>query len=66
MGASHLLDVMNRFVVAATGDGHVLIMHPPRGPISSDDALLLAAWLVAVSLEPRERFLEVLDAVEAT
>jgi hypothetical protein len=60
------LNVTNHFVVVWEGDGRVAIWNPPRGPMSPDDALLLAAWLVAVSSRPRERFLEILDAVEGT
>ena len=56
------LDTMNRFGVSVYGDG-LAILNPPR-VLTHDDALLLAAYLVALSRHGRERFLEVLEAVE--
>lgn len=55
---------VNEFVVAATGAEDVVIMRLPAGALSKDQALALAAWLVAVAGD-RARFNEVLDAVEA-
>ena len=55
----------NEFAVAGTVGDVVTILVPPRGPISKDRALALAAWLVAVTGE-RERFNAILDAVEST
>ena len=59
------IDTTNTFLVSLTGE-RVHILNPPRGPMSQQDALALAAWLVALSLASREDFLCVLDAVEAT
>jgi hypothetical protein len=59
------LDTMNRFGVSVYGDELAILM--PRRPVfmlTHDDALLLAAYLVALSRHGRERFLEVLEAVE--
>lgn len=58
------VDTTNKFVVSVLGNGSVVILAPPRGPLSQDDALLLAAYLVALAAAPRERFLEILHAVE--
>lgn len=58
------IDTMNRFVVAV-GHGGIIVMAPPRGPISDEDARILAAYLVALS-GGRDKFLRVLDAVEST
>ncbi len=57
--------VFNKFLVSTTTNNRVLMMNPPLGPISEEDALLLAAWLVALS-GGMEKFQPVLDAVERT
>lgn len=59
------LDTCNRFLVAATGS-HVLMMVPPREPMTPDEALTLAAWLFAVAGGDRQRFEEILRQVLAT
>jgi hypothetical protein len=59
------IDTANEFMVACQGD-KVVIMNPPRGLLSQDEALVLAAWLVALSFAERSRFDEVLNAVENT
>jgi len=43
------------FVVGTNGSG-ISIMIPPRGNITKDQALNLAAWLVALADPDRERF----------
>ena len=60
------LDTLNKFAVGGLGDSIVLLM-PPQGPITSEDALVLAAYLVALA-EPRAShpFADVLAAVRAT
>ena len=58
------IDTTNRFLVSARGD-EVLVLNPPRTGISRDDALNLAAWLVALA-GGGEKFAAVLRAVEAT
>jgi hypothetical protein len=55
----------NEFVVSATGAEDVVILRPPTGALSKDQALALAAWLVAVAGD-RARFNQILDAVEST
>jgi hypothetical protein len=58
------MDIMNKFMVAASRS-KVCIMNPPRGEMSPDDALLLAAWLVALaSPMATEPFEAVLEEVE--
>jgi hypothetical protein len=75
-----MADTFNKFAVAGRiRDDQVLLLglpvqpapnDPQRGycvrPLSPDEALNLAAWLVAVSCRPRAEFLELLDAVERT
>lgn len=60
------IDTTNKFIVAWTEHG-IALLNPPRSPISADDALLLAAWLVAIAegVGPH-RFDEVLKAVQNT
>lgn len=60
------IDTTNKFMVAMKGVGsgeeQYLIMNPPRGPISKDDALLLAAWICAIVADD-DRFTEITNAV---
>jgi hypothetical protein len=59
------IDTLNRFAVSAQ-NGRVVIVLFPWVPLSPDDALLLAAWLVAIA-EPTasQPFAAVLEAVTA-
>ena len=61
------LDTMNRFMVASQGDG-IRVMHPPtrQDAMSKQDALVFAAWLVALADTSPENadFLEILRRVE--
>ena len=79
-GQTGTVDTLNKFCVAVKGD-HVLILNlplsyyrsegsimpefPVSAPLTHEEALSLAAWLVAVTGK-RERFLELLHAVENT
>ncbi len=64
-GAKEEIDTINKFVVTIHGNHHVKIMTPPKGAISKADALLLAAWLVALA-DDHDRFPDVLAAVLGT
>lgn len=63
------MDTSNKFMLGVLGNDIVPIIHgriPPR--MSKEDALLLAAWLVALAevLEPAElKFEDVLKAVRS-
>jgi hypothetical protein len=60
------LDTTNKYLVAANGKG-IVIMNPPRGPIPADDALTLAAWIVAMAEHMASlEFNDVRRAVENT
>ena len=59
------IDTANKFLVGGSTSG-VTIMMPPRGIISNEDALLLAAWLVAIAEDKDGRFQEILGAVQNT
>lgn len=61
------IETLNKFAVSVHGE-QLLVMNPPRGPISKADALLLAAWLVAMAIPDgaTEEFDAVLEAVKHT
>lgn len=54
---------LNKFVVSVLGD-KVGIQNPPTGYLSREDALELAAWLVALStLDYEKEFLPILSEI---
>jgi len=55
------LEVFNKFCITF-GNRRINILNPPFGPMSEDDALILAAWLVAVAGD-KERFEEIYKKV---
>lgn len=59
------IDTTNKFMVGRKGED-VVLLNPPRGPISQDDAIMLAAWLVALSTDSSIEFGDALDAVSST
>lgn len=61
-----MIDTSNKFLVSASGDA-IAILNLPARPFSKDDALVFAAWLVALA-EPGATypFADVLDAVQNT
>jgi hypothetical protein len=58
------IDTTNKFLVGGRADG-ILITCPPRGSISRQEALVLAAWLVSLADRDGE-FQKVLAAVQNT
>ena len=59
------MDTFNKYAVAVgAGSAGVMLLNPPRGHISKADALLLAAWLVALADPLEEHFHEILQAVK--
>lgn len=60
------INTQNTHVVGISHNG-VVIMNPPAGPISFDQALLFAAWIVAVADgQGNYTFAEYLSAVQNT
>ena len=57
------IETTNKFGIAVQGD-MIVILFPL--PLSHDDALLVAAYLVALSEKPFERFQKVYKAVCST
>ncbi len=58
-----MIDTTNKFLVAAGAGDRVVILAPPRTAITYADALLFAAWLVAVAQQQPGEFEAVLQAV---
>lgn len=58
------INTTNKFMVGGQND-QILITMPPRGPIGKEDALVLAAWLVALA-DREDRFQKILTAVQNT
>lgn len=59
------IDAGNKYMVSSSHGGKfVSILFPPQGVMSTDDAVLLAAWLVAIADPLKEKFGKVLKAVE--
>lgn len=59
------VDTINEFLVGANGHG-VVVMNPPRGPISKEQAIRLAAYLIALSGATDEEVDAMRNAVEST
>jgi len=59
------IDVSNDHFVGVLGS-RVVIALPPMGPMDQDEALRLAAWLVALADPLGERFEEIRNAVLST
>lgn len=58
-------DANNYFVVTTSG-GSILILDPPSGPMSRNEALNLAAWLVALADPDGGDFVDMLTDVQST
>ena len=59
-------DIFNKHGVAVDGGGRIAILAPPRGVMSKHDALVLAAWIVALADPLGDEFQKILDAVQST
>lgn len=59
------IDTFNKFMVGMRS-GHICIAAPPIGGIPRADALLLAAYIVALADPMGEEFQQVLEAVQNT
>lgn len=62
---SEEIDAFNKFLVGMQGQS-LVILNPPRGVISKQDALVLAAWLVSMADPLGEQFEKTLAAVRGT
>lgn len=59
------MDTFNKYMVGAQA-GKLVILNPPRGAIERDDALVFAAWIVAMADPGGEDFKNALDAVTSS
>lgn len=60
-----MIDTTNKFMVGIQG-GNVTILFPPSGPITKDEALVFAAWVVTLAGATNEQFEAVLDEVQSS
>ena len=58
------MDAFNKHMVGVQNDNIVIVM-PPRGPISKSDALMMAAWIVTLATNDDDDFAEYLIAVRS-
>lgn len=59
------IDTQNKHLVGVRGGNILMMVTPPRGAeMSKADALLLAAWIVALAEDNEGEFQAVLDAVQ--
>lgn len=58
------MDTFNKHMVGVQGE-NIVIMNPPRGPISKADALVFAAWIVTLADDDETGFEKALEAVQA-
>jgi hypothetical protein len=58
------MDTFNKHMVGVQGD-NILIMMPPRGPMSREEALVFAAWIVTLAAHDDAEFQAALEAVRA-
>lgn len=59
-----MMDTANKFLVGVRGD-KIAMLDPPRGEMSKDDALLLAAWLVTLADDEKPyKFLNLIAAIQ--
>jgi hypothetical protein len=59
------MDTFNKYMVGMQA-GKIWIYNPPQGQIETEDALMFAAWIVAMADPGGEKFKEALDAVRNT
>jgi len=58
------MDTFNKHMVGAQGD-NIVIMMPPRGPMSKEEALIFAAWIVSLATYDDAEFQKALEAVRS-
>lgn len=57
------MDTFNKHMVGVQGDT-IIIINPPRAPMSKADALVFAAWIVTLADDDETKFKEALTAVQ--
>lgn len=59
-------DTMNVHLVSTGGDDRIFIVRPPSAPLTREQALLFAAWIVTLADPMGEDFPLALKAVQST
>jgi hypothetical protein len=59
-----MMDTFNKHMVGVQGN-NILIMNPPRGPMSKEEALIFAAWIVTLADDDETGFQKALEAVRS-
>lgn len=57
------MNTFNKYIVGMAHNG-LVIMNPPRAAMSTEEALVLAAWIVSMADPLGEKFAEALKAVQ--
>ena len=57
------MDTFNKYMVGVQGD-NIVIMMPPRAPMSKADALMFAAWIITLA-DDDETFQKALEAARS-
>lgn len=62
------IDTANHASVALTGDGRLRVLNPAylTQPLTPDEALVVASWLVALADPSGQRFAAILKEVQET
>lgn len=55
---------INKHMVGMQG-GRIVIHLPPREPMEKEDALIFAAWIIALADPIGDRFKEILDTIQS-
>lgn len=58
------IDTANKYLVGKRA-GDIVILNPPRREMSKADALMFAAWIVALAEDKEGEFQTILDAVQS-
>lgn len=57
------IETANDHLIGSTGFTHIVVLLPPVGPMPYEEALRMAAWIVAIADPDDERFPKILKAV---
>lgn len=59
------MDTFNKFMVGSQGSGGIVILRPPTMPLTKEEALIFAAWIVTLAADDDAEFQQALDAVRS-
>lgn len=58
------MDLSNKYMVGSAGSGEIVIMVPPTGFLSREEALVFAAWIVVLAERGEPGFDTIREMVE--